>query len=112
MANQTTTDATIFEARRGDHDKQRNLVDLITKTSGESDGRVELFERLSAQLEAHAAAEERDFSVPLMQQDLTQKAARHSVAEHKELDDLVEKLREYDMSAEYTRDMQRHLDED
>ncbi|MEZ5225670.1 MAG: hemerythrin domain-containing protein [Acidimicrobiales bacterium] len=98
MATDITTDTTIFEAIRADHDKQRTLIDLLTKTHGESDGRIELFDRLRAQLEAHAAAEERYFYVPLMQHDLTQDAARHSVAEHKELDDFIEQLQGYDMS--------------
>jgi hemerythrin-like domain-containing protein len=34
-----------------------------------------------------------------MEHDMTQDAARHSVAEHKELDDFAEQLEEYDMSA-------------
>lgn len=93
-----TESITIFEALREDHEKQRTLVDLLTKTHGESDGRIELFDRLRNQLEAHAAAEERYFYVPLMQHDLTQEKARHSVAEHKELDDYVEQLQDYDMS--------------
>ncbi len=116
----TTQTSTIFEALRADHEKQRTLVDLLTKTHGESDGRVELFDRLSAQLTAHAAAEERYFYVPLMKHDLTQDAARHSVAEHKELNDLVEQLRGYDMSGsqwlqtarELSEQLTHHLDEE
>lgn len=89
---------TIFESLRADHETQRTLADLLTKTHGDSDGRNELFERLKRELEAHAGAEERFFYVPLMEHDLTQEKARHSVAEHKELDDLVEQLEGYDMS--------------
>ena len=89
---------TIFEAIREDHETQRTLIDLLVKTEGDSDGRNELFGRLKRELTAHAAAEERYFYVPLMEVDLTQEAARHSVAEHKELDDFVEQLEEYDMS--------------
>ncbi|MEZ5217651.1 MAG: hemerythrin domain-containing protein [Ilumatobacteraceae bacterium] len=48
---------------------------------------------------AHAAAEERYFYVPLMEHDLTQEKARHSVAEHKELDDYVEELQATDPSS-------------
>ena len=99
MADEPMADQTIFEALRADHDKQRTLIDLLVKTEGASDGREELFARLKDQLTAHAAAEERYFYVPLMEQDLTQEKARHSVAEHKELDDFVEKLEEYELSA-------------
>jgi len=89
---------TIFEAIRADHDTQRTLVDLLVKTEGDSDGRNELFDRLKRELSSHAAAEERYFYVPLMEVDLTQQHARHSVAEHKELDDFIEQLENYDMS--------------
>lgn len=89
---------TIFEALRDDHDTQRQLIELLVKTEGDSDGRRELFDRLKRELEAHASAEERFFYVPLMEHDETQDNARHSVAEHKELDDFVEQLESYDMS--------------
>lgn len=84
----------IFEALREDHQKQRTLCELLTKTAGDSTGRRELFERLKRELETHAAAEERNFYSPLMDHDLTQDIARHSVAEHEELDSLVEELEE------------------
>ncbi len=89
----------IFQALRDDHDLQRRLIAALLETEGDSDDRRDLFEQLKAELTAHADYEERHFYVPLMQQDLTQDKARHSVAEHKELDDLVEKLESYDRSA-------------
>ena len=91
-------DTTIFEAIRDDHQTQRRLIDLVMKTEGAGGGRAELWERLHLELTAHAAAEERYFYVPLMEHDMTQDAARHSVAEHKELDDFAEQLEGYDMS--------------
>ena len=111
---------TIFESLRADHETQRTLVDLLGKTTGASDGRDELFTRLKREMEAHAGAEERFFYVPLMEHDLTQEKARHSVAEHQELDDLVEKLDEYDMSGpqwiqtaeELSHLLIHHLDEE
>lgn len=90
---------TIFEALRADHEKQRTLMDLLIKTEGDSDGRGELFQRLKAELQNHAAAEERHFYVPLMNHDLTQEKARHSIAEHQEIDELIEKLEETDKSS-------------
>ncbi len=111
---------TIFEALRSDHETQRTLIDLVTKTTGDSDGRQELWDRLKRELEAHAGAEERYFYVPLMEHDLTQDKARHSVSEHKELDDFVEKLDEYDMGGsqwlqtaeELKHRLIHHLDEE
>ncbi len=116
----TQSSTTIFEAIRSDHETQRTLIDLLVETTGDSDGRNELFDRLQRELEAHAGAEERYFYVPLMEVDLTQDAARHSVAEHKELDDYIEQLRDYDMSGsqwlqtaqELRKRLIHHLDEE
>ena len=111
---------TIFDALRADHETQRTLVDLLTKTTGDSDGRTELFDRLKRELEAHAGAEERHFYVPLMEFDATQEKARHSVAEHKELDDFIEQLDGYDPGSsqwlqtarELAHRLTHHLDEE
>ncbi len=89
----------IFEALRQDHDRQRELVRALLETKGDSAERRTLFDDLRSQLHDHAKFEERFFYVPLMGQDLTQAKARHSVAEHKELDDFVEQLETYDMSS-------------
>ena len=83
---------TIFEALRADHDTQRTLIDLLCKTEGDSEGRQELFDKVRLELSAHAKAEERHFYVPLMEVDMTQEKARHSVAEHHELDEMIEEL--------------------
>ena len=89
----------IFEALRESHDKQRRLLDELTQTHGDTDKREGLFAVLKAELEHHAAAEERHFYVPLMEHDQTQEKARHSVAEHHEIDELVETLEQTDYSA-------------
>lgn len=111
---------TIFESLRDDHETQRTLIDLVTKTHGDSDGRKELWERLKRELEAHAGAEERYFYVPLLEHDLTQDKARHSVSEHKEIDDYIEKLDEYEMAGsqwlqtakDLAHQLTHHLDEE
>jgi len=90
---------TIFEALRKDHDKQRTLVDLLIRTEGDSGGREEIFARLKTELEQHAAAEERHFYIPLIDRDLTQDKARHSIAEHQEIDELVAELEATDASS-------------
>jgi hemerythrin-like domain-containing protein len=89
----------IFEALREDHQKQRTLVKILARTHGDSEGRNEIFAKLKKELEDHAKAEERHFYVPLMKDDLTQEKARHSVAEHHELDELVETLEKTDFSS-------------
>ncbi len=110
----------IFHALRDDHDLQRRLIAELVETEGDSDDRDTLFSRLKAELSAHADYEERYFYVPLMKDDLTQEKARHSVAEHKDLDDLVERLESYDRSSsqwlitcrELEHELIHHLDEE
>ena len=110
----------IFEAIREDHAKQRTLADLLVKTHGDSNGRVELFDRLKAELEQHEQAEEWYFYVPLIDKELTQEKARHGIAEHHEMDELIEELENTDRSspgwltsAKKLREMvHHHLDEE
>ncbi|GJM39552.1 MAG: hemerythrin [Acidimicrobiales bacterium] len=110
----------IFESLRADHDLQRELIDELVATTGDSPDRHRLFERLTRELTAHADQEERHFYVQLIRADLTQEKARHSVAEHHELDELVEKLEEYEwassqwlITAEQLRhQLVHHLDEE
>lgn len=92
---------TIFEALREDHDDQRRLAELLCKTHGASEGRNELFARLKDAMQRHAAAEERHFYSQLMHHDQTQSLARHSVAEHHELEEMLEALSELEPSASH-----------
>ena len=79
----------IFEALRRDHDEQRKLLDALVDTSGESSKRKEIFQKLKIALEKHADGEERFFYVPLIDQGKTQEKARHSIAEHHEIDEYM-----------------------
>ena len=90
---------TIFEALRKDHDIQRDLLARLVETHGDSDERDKLYQQVRAELHYHAAAEERALYIPMMSIDLTQEKARHSVAEHHEIDELLELLDETDYSA-------------
>ena len=89
----------IFEALRHDHDKQRELVDALIQTHGDTTERHALMNELKTELEDHAKFEERFFYNPLMCDDLTQEKARHSVAEHHEIDELIEQLEDTKMSS-------------
>lgn len=90
---------TIFEALRDDHQTQRTLADRLAGTQGDSAGRDELFGKLKSELQRHAAAEERCFYKPLIDHDLTQEKARHGIAEHHEIDELIETLEQTDPSS-------------
>ena len=89
----------IFEALRTSHDTQRGLANSLIMTSGDSKERDLLFKELKDELAAHAAAEERFFYVPLIAHDMTQEPSRHGIAEHHEMDELVEKLEEIEFSS-------------
>ncbi|MDB5964264.1 MAG: hemerythrin protein [Polaromonas sp.] len=89
----------IFEALRLSHDTQRALADSLIATSGDSPERDLLFRELKLELAAHAAAEERFFYVPLIAHDMTQEPSRHGIAEHHQMDKLVETLENTDASS-------------
>ena len=89
----------IFEAIRKDHDKQRELCRLVTSTTGKSKGRKEMWESLKEELEVHAIAEERHFYKPLISNDMMQEHARHGIAEHHEIDELIAKIDDTEMDS-------------
>lgn len=90
---------TIFEALREDHEVQRKLLENLLDTSGESRERKQFLNLLKEAMESHAAAEERYFYKPLMDHDVTMDHSRHSVAEHHELEELLEELSAADMNS-------------
>ncbi|MDO1500071.1 hemerythrin domain-containing protein [Winogradskyella maritima] len=92
---------TIFEAIRHDHDIQRDLLDKLVETSGDTKERTKLFKKVKQELEVHANAEERHFYKPLISTDMMQEHSRHGIAEHHEIDELIAKLEdtEQDSSA-------------
>ena len=82
----------IFEALLKSHQKQRGLCTRLLSNIGDSAQRREVFAELKAEMAAHETAEERMFYVPLIQHDETVDAARHGIAEHHEMDEMVEDL--------------------
>ncbi|UBZ06000.1 hemerythrin domain-containing protein [Salegentibacter mishustinae] len=110
----------IFEALRQEHEIQRNLVAKLVETHGDTQERKKIFEQLKHELKIHADAEERHFYIPLIKKDLTQEKARHSVAEHHEMDEIIEQLEDTEMDAsnwlkiakELEHKVIHHLDEE
>jgi hemerythrin superfamily protein len=89
----------IFEALRLSHETQRALATQILETQGDSPERSRLFRELKHELAAHAAAEERCFYSPLIEFDETMAQARHGMAEHHEMDELVHDLTKMEFSS-------------
>ena len=89
----------IYEELRKDHEVQRTLLTELTETSGATADRKNLFSILKKNLSDHAKYEERYFYAELMKEDITMEKARHSVHEHHEIDEQIEKLEETDFSS-------------
>lgn len=88
----------IYTTLKSDHDRHRELLDKIEDTEGASDARKEAWDEFYRDVKAHGAAEEETFYSKLISKTWGQDSARHSVHEHQQLDDLMEELREMDMS--------------
>jgi len=89
----------IFEALRESHERQRGYADALIQTHGDSKERVEAYQQLKAELQAHETAEERFFYIPLMEHDLGIDLSRHAISEHHEMDEMMEELDETEMSS-------------
>ncbi len=97
QAEQTTTK--IFERLKKDHDQHRDLLDRIAETSCEIEEGITLFTQLTKELKGHAAAEEQAVYSTMMRKPPTTDETRHSVAEHQELDEMLNDLAATDMSS-------------
>lgn len=89
----------IFEALRTSHVTQRALADQLVATQGNSPERKTVFAALHKELASHETAEERCFYAPLIAHDAAVDMARHGIAEHHEMDEMVEELRQTDMAS-------------
>lgn len=86
----------IFQALIASHQTQRALSARLLDSMGDDQERMRVFEELKLELAAHETAEERCFYVPLFEHDQTVDASRHAIAEHHEMDEMVESLEEMD----------------
>ncbi|GHD99084.1 Hemerythrin [Defluviimonas sp. 20V17] len=110
----------IYAEITADHDKHRELMARIADTEGASADRKAAWETFYYDIKSHAAAEEETFYSKLMEKTWGQDAARHSVQEHAELDDLLDALNEMDMSSsgwlnkfsKLQHDYTHHMDEE
>lgn len=92
------TAETIFERLKQDHDKHRDLLARIRETNGESGERKALFVELTKELKGHAAAEEQALYSTMLRKPETTAETRHSVAEHHEIDEMLNDLAATDMA--------------
>ncbi|CDO36153.1 hemerythrin domain-containing protein [Novosphingobium sp. KN65.2] len=92
-------DARIFLDLKADHDRHRKMLEQLAETQGDSEERRDLFEKLRLELQAHAAAEEESLYATMLADPDLRDEARHSVSEHKEIDDFLAELVDTDMSS-------------
>ena len=82
-------DARIFADLRADHDRHRAMLEKLGHDGGDVDARRALFEAFRVEVSAHAAAEEESLYAAMLAKPELRDEARHSVAEHKEIDDFL-----------------------
>ncbi len=110
----------IFERLKQDHNRQRELLDRIEQTHGETAERKELFETFTIDAKSHAAAEEQALYSTMMRKPPTTSETRHSVAEHHEIEVALNDLAATDMSTgawltkfrQLKHDYLHHIDEE
>jgi hypothetical protein len=91
----------IYDDLRASHAKQRRLCSSMVRTLVKNPAkRQALFRELRIELAAHAAAEERYLYVPILMYDMGLNSARHALAEHHDMDELVEDLQALDSAGE------------
>lgn len=89
----------IFQALIASHQRQRELCASVLAAKQASGESQRIFDDLKNELAAHETAEERFFYVPLFEHDETVDASRHAIAEHHEMDEMVEELEQIDPHA-------------
>ncbi|QPH54838.1 hemerythrin domain-containing protein [Pontivivens ytuae] len=110
----------IYDAILDDHATHRDLLNRLADTSGDSAKRREAWTTFYYDVKSHAAAEEETFYSKLIAETWGQDAARHSVHEHQQMDDLMEELNGMDMSSpgwlakfkELKHEYEHHMEEE
>lgn len=110
----------IFDRLKADHDDHRAMLDKLEQTHGFSDKREELFTRMTKDIKGHAAAEEQALYSTMLRKPPTTGETRHSVAEHHELDEMMNDIAATDMSSsawlqkfrDFAHRYRHHIDEE
>jgi hemerythrin superfamily protein len=92
-------DQDIYAKLKRDHDKQRDMMTRLSEGEGD---RARLFDEFRLELQSHAAAEEESLYATMLAKPELRDDARHSVAEHKDVDDMLGEMMDLDpKSAEW-----------
>lgn len=91
------TQETIFARLKEDHDTHRELLTRLSVAQDPED-RKALFANFKTEVTAHAAAEEETLYATMLGDPELRHDGQHSVAEHKELDDILQEMADMDPS--------------
>nr|WP_298927319.1 hemerythrin domain-containing protein [uncultured Erythrobacter sp.] len=91
--------STVLNRLKSDHARQRDLLDQIAQTQADTDERRDLFTELTKELKSHASAEEQAVYSEMLADPEVSDETRHSVAEHHEIDEMLNDLAATDMSS-------------
>lgn len=89
----------VLERIKKDHDRHRELLSRIATTEGDSEERRSLFTELTKELKAHASAEEQSVYSEMLSDPEVTDETRHSVAEHHEIEEMLNDLAATEMSS-------------
>lgn len=111
---------TIYDALRKSHETQRALCRRLVRAKPVDRRRETLQKQLAVELEAHASAEERFFYTPMLMEDAGLSSSRHALAEHHEIEELVDELKALstdgpvwlDTARELSKTVHHHLKEE
>lgn len=92
--------AQIYADLKRDHDKQRAMLKELAALKGDTKKRRKLFEEFRLEIQSHAAAEEESLYAKMLGNPELRDDARHSVSEHKEVDDLLGEMMDEDFASD------------
>ncbi|MGO1305293.1 MAG: hemerythrin domain-containing protein, partial [Sphingomonas parapaucimobilis] len=92
--------ADIYADLKRDHDKQREMLKELAELKGDGAKRKKLFEAFRIEVQSHAAAEEESLYATMLGEPELRDDARHSVSEHKEIDDLLGEMMDLDFASD------------
>ena len=113
-------DAQIYRDLKKDHDRQREMMKNLGELEGATKERKALFEKFRLDLQSHAAAEEESLYAAMLGNPDLREDARHSVSEHKEVDDVLGEMMKLEMASDeweekfyhMRRRYEHHIDEE
>lgn len=120
MSTEPPDRSDIFARLREDHQRHRALLDRVGECEDDGGRRRELFEEFTLEVKGHAAAEEQALYSTMMRKPQTTDEVRHSVAEHHEIEEILNDLAATDIASgewmakfrKLDHDYRHHIDEE